>query len=713
MVYTRPEMGTGEHPKASAASEWLRNLEVARRLQRFYPGDHPSLAPARERLLAASDELGCEPLILGVRPSGFFVDDDRIEGRGQSAARLAAQLFQIGVIALRVLPPLPAETLDAMVDLFAGLSDRPTEEDREETLAAGERLRGVDLVPFDVSQFVFGTGASTTASSGEGSALWKLLVERMTGGTLSVGGEGGVSPADMAGLTSSAGDPVGFVSLLVDRALELLAEADHNGAALQGLSFMAAIAEMLRGLDPGQRQLAARLMIQRSGPPGSLQARLPELFPADLVLDAVVTFLASGIEVPEAVQELVYELAAPVDMAHDPWRRRGLKVLPETVDRARALLARLPGVRHRRAEPLEPVRRFVDHPGLRRLLEEQPGGEYLAEELTPGEIRHQRATVLREARRLWPHGAAAGPVAEQLVTLYFEQLELGEFELGGEIAGDLLAGEDRGFRRRLSSREGLEALLGALSEWGKAHRSSVMGIVARLGGDIVPAVVDRLETEERLSVRRRLLEMAVVIGAPAIPALRLALANPRWYVVRNALLLLSRLKDEKLPDRAAEHIGHGDPRVVAQAVKALVAARDERWILGLRRLLDSDDPLATREALTLARLYRHPEVGRMLLIRLRSTPRARLREPESLALIETLGGFPAAEVAQELESLARLPQWRFPYRLTPVWQAVARAASRLPAGSGRPILEQLARVRDTAVAAEARRRLAGIGEAAP
>ncbi len=188
--------------------------------------------------------------------------------------------------------------------------------------------------------------------------------------------------------------------------------------------------------------------------------------------------------------------------------------------------------------------------------------------------------------------------------------------------------------------------------------------------------------------------MVVAIGQPAIPHLHSSLSDSRWFVVRNALLLVRRLRDPELANRARELVNHDDPRVVAEAVLSLVAAGDVGWVHGLDRLLASEDPGWFHEGVALAAKIRHPEVGKRLVTLSRSKTGAALRQPETLELIEALGAFPSAEVEEELTRLIGLAQWRLPFRLTPVWEAAARAAAKLPDPMGPRLLTKLARQRD-------------------
>jgi HEAT repeat protein len=190
--------------------------------------------------------------------------------------------------------------------------------------------------------------------------------------------------------------------------------------------------------------------------------------------------------------------------------------------------------------------------------------------------------------------------------------------------------------------------------------------------------------------------MVVAIGPPAIPQLHRLLDDDRWFVVRNAILLLRRLGDPDLAARMDELIEHDDPRVVAEVIRALAKSGDPRWLQVLQRLFLLDHPLAGKEALAAALQLRHPKVGELLLRLLERRRGTRLRDEETLDLIQALGGFPQPAVVEKLEKLASLSNWRYPFRLTAVWEAVAKAAARHEQPESDRVLEKIASQKDPA-----------------
>jgi HEAT repeat protein len=319
----------------------------------------------------------------------------------------------------------------------------------------------------------------------------------------------------------------------------------------------------------------------------------------------------------------------------------------------------------------------------------------LAWSLSEEEVRRHSESMLRAVYALWPSGFTSAAVGTRLVQRYFDHLQLGEFFEALELIEDLHRNENPEQLGEVAAGAGVDAILDAVSLWGKEHWRDVAEIVARVGERMVPALLDRLQAEEALSRRKRLMEMIIAVGPRAAPAIAEVAQDPRWFVVRNAMLLLRRLNARDSVELVAAGAEHKDPRVVAEAVRTLAAFGDPRWLQGLARLLGAGVE-GQREAVAVARRLRSPQIGALLATRIAAMKAGDLRLEENLELIEVAGLHGGAEVSAELLRLAGLSQWKVPFRLTEAWSAVARAAARMPDGQGVEVLRRIAEMRDPA-----------------
>ncbi len=85
------------------------------------------------------------------------------------------------------------------------------------------------------------------------------------------------------------------------------------------------------------------------------------------------------------------------------------------------------------------------------------------------------------------------------------------------------------------------------------------------------------------------------------------LSDPRWYVVRNMLLLLRRIGDPGSVPAVRRCAEHGDLRVRLEAIRNLFAFDQEVPRELLRKALEHRDPLLAEEAIELAGEHRMVE----------------------------------------------------------------------------------------------------------
>jgi hypothetical protein len=91
-----------------------------------------------------------------------------------------------------------------------------------------------------------------------------------------------------------------------------------------------------------------------------------------------------------------------------------------------------------------------------------------------------------------------------------------------------------------------------------------------LGAPAAEKVFERLEEEQRAAARLRLLRLIGQIGRSAREAAKRRLADPRWYVVRNACRIISDLEDTSLHLKLGSALRHSDPRVQQEAATAIL-----------------------------------------------------------------------------------------------------------------------------------------------
>jgi hypothetical protein len=135
---------------------------------------------------------------------------------------------------------------------------------------------------------------------------------------------------------------------------------------------------------------------------------------------------------------------------------------------------------------------------------------------------------------------------------------------------------------------GMAVMLGAASR-DEARRARIAAAVVRVGAPMVPALADVLTESTERPARRLYIETLSAMGDAALPAVRRLVEDPRWFVVRNAILVLRGRADASALEPLTAALGHPDARVRKEALLALAHVGGESAAqLAASKLSDPD-----------------------------------------------------------------------------------------------------------------------------
>ncbi|MGH7315047.1 MAG: HEAT repeat domain-containing protein, partial [Candidatus Rokuibacteriota bacterium] len=254
-----------------------------------------------------------------------------------------------------------------------------------------------------------------------------------------------------------------------------------------------------------------------------------------------------------------------------------------------------------------------------------------------------------------------------------------------ELAADPSQTERRetldAFLINLADAETMAALVAASRQPGGPPFVQVQTFVLALGASAACGLLEALAAEPDRGRRLRLIELAASLGAAIVPETRRLLADSRWYVVRNMVLLLRRVQDRSAMREILRCADHPDLRVRLEAIRALFAfdSRVPRDLLA--RTIHHPDPRLAEAAVLLsgqhgitqatdllvAILLRWDFFGRKRSLRLKALRAlADLADP---AVLPRIGRF----FRERPFPLVGLEERRAAYRLLSLYDAAARA----------------------------------------
>ena len=237
------------------------------------------------------------------------------------------------------------------------------------------------------------------------------------------------------------------------------------------------------------------------------------------------------------------------------------------------------------------------------------------------------------------------------------------------------------FLDRLADAQILAALVAASRQPGGPPFVQVQSIVLALGAWGARGVLGALAEEPDRVRRLRLLDLAASIGPAIVPETTRMLSDPRWFVVRNMVLLLRRVQDRTAMVQIRRCAEHPDLRVRLEAIRALFAFDTQLPRDLLARAIHHPDPRLAEAAVLLTGQHGITQAIDLLVeILLRWDPLGRKRSLRLKAL-RALSDLGDAAVLPRIGRFFRdwpipiiaLEERRAAYRLLSGYDEVARA----------------------------------------
>lgn len=155
------------------------------------------------------------------------------------------------------------------------------------------------------------------------------------------------------------------------------------------------------------------------------------------------------------------------------------------------------------------------------------------------------------------------------------------------------------FLDRLADAETLAGLVAASRQPGGPPFVQVQTLVLALGAAATRGLLEALAAEPDRARRLRLIDLAASLGPAIVHETRRLLADPRWYVVRNMVLLLRKVQDRTAMSEILRCADHSDLRVRLEAIRALFAFDSKVPRDLLARTIHHPDPRLAEAAVLL------------------------------------------------------------------------------------------------------------------
>jgi HEAT repeat protein len=244
----------------------------------------------------------------------------------------------------------------------------------------------------------------------------------------------------------------------------------------------------------------------------------------------------------------------------------------------------------------------------------------------------------------------------------------------------------------LTDRESIAQVASAVRLYppGSPEQAACRRLLERLGMVSMDRVLEALAEEQDMVTRKALVDALADVAPRFTEQLSRRVNDPRWYVVRNVVILLGRTKDPAALPALTRAARYPEPRVRREAIRALDATPDPRAQVLVVSALSDDDAGNVQLAARLLGVRRYePAVPALEEVAAGEGRGSRDVGPRVEA-IEALGRIGAPRSEQLLESLVRFRGLRSLGRTRELVPAAERALATLRARRDAPRRAQAA-----------------------
>jgi hypothetical protein len=245
-------------------------------------------------------------------------------------------------------------------------------------------------------------------------------------------------------------------------------------------------------------------------------------------------------------------------------------------------------------------------------------------------------------------------------------------------------------RDEYGRREFLDEILDGLSIWGKRRYDDIRSLIHKIGSPFVETILDRLSEEKNMSLRRFYMDCLIEMGSITRVPIVNRLYDPRWYFLRNLLIILTAQKDPSVTAYIRPLLRSDDPRLRQEALKTLVHFHDP---LAEKQVLDelgSNNPDQQNAAIQLAEKCSSPAIAKKLADLLATGGFSQQECEKKSHLVHALGEIGRAEVLPELAKILSARSLLNSRHLTKLKTDIIHSLPKYPPAVSRPILERLA-----------------------
>ena len=135
----------------------------------------------------------------------------------------------------------------------------------------------------------------------------------------------------------------------------------------------------------------------------------------------------------------------------------------------------------------------------------------------------------------------------------------------------------------------LDQQMEALTRGTETEAQRALQVIRMIGDEGVRRIIETLGEVRQMSRRLRLFRALKELGGGALEPLKKSLQDPRWYLVRNAVMVLAEIKDVRVVPQLVALLSHPESRVRKEVVRALRNLASPKASEGILKALEDED----------------------------------------------------------------------------------------------------------------------------
>ncbi|MCF6179764.1 MAG: hypothetical protein L3J63_10310 [Geopsychrobacter sp.] len=696
-------------------SNFVYEINIARRHMSTYPNGHPMIAKSTDKVLGLLDRLfEFRPAIgFGVARDALMFEGEWLDRKNPVYRDFAAFLFSRGIAAIHFMRHADCDELIRFNQLLRSERAEIQQYGGYPALLETQQISHVKVIPVDYRNFttVDEERIGQDDYDQEREPLWENFLLGMMEGVLDPAGSRLYMPADfdprlVAGILNRKSEGQGmsgkenYEAVITSFISQTRATGSTNTRGRPQGPSNEELGTLITELNPElRRQFLNSTFRTLDARQGSAEVVL-QAFPKELIIDSLNQINQQQIQVSSSILNLLGKLSKHQNDTRRSSTIQGKTTLDSTDANERMrLIFREEDNRIFIPEAYQNALDTIVSSEQVTLLKDEEM-ESLRATLYSQSVERQTCAIAFELMST-ADSELESTLQHNLVDLARFFLETGDFTAlndlhqrwtdylnRDEVATFFLAEE---VLATLHSREFVVETLDALERFGPDKQEEVRDYILAVGAPFADELINRLSQTESMTIRRYYMGCLKDMGSNAHEAILEGLQDQRWYLVRNLVIVLAQQQIPALIKKLYPLLDYPHPRVHQEILKLMFIYNRPRAERQLLEELKTPDIPTQLYAAQLADRSNEKSTQRQLLTILRDAPFNDEGMELKVQILKVLAKIGDAGVVSLLEGLINSGNLLHPKLFRKLKFETIKTLSRYPAKAAAPLLKTLAK----------------------